>query len=92
MDLFVKALFIQTFLFLLPSSFYEIFDGLELNSIPFNQSIKFIKIPQKETFSIIIHGENSRKTYTGHNLAAKRPYMVNFLHSFIFNEKSFESN
>ena len=60
MDLFVIALFIQKFLFLLPSCLYETFDDLELNFIPFNLSIKLIK-PDKRICFLSLYMENNHE-------------------------------
>ena len=60
MDLFVEALFIQKFLFLLPSFLSGTCDDVELNFIPFNQSIKLINSDIKKRF-LSLHMEKNHE-------------------------------
>ena len=61
MDLFVKALLIQKFLFLLPSFLKETFDNLELNFISYKQIIKLIKSDRKKGFLSLYMEKNHER-------------------------------
>ena len=61
MDRFVKALFIQKFLFLLPSFLQETFDNLELNFISYKQIIKLIKSDRKKGFLSLYMEKNHER-------------------------------